>query len=341
MTPEAAAPLTPEAAASLTPEAAAPFFIVGYPRSGTTLFRRMLDAHPDLFVPREADPFQRIPPILGRRGLRDAADLARLTARFPPYYAETFDLDAFAAAAAAQAPLSAAETIALLNRHARVAAAKPGARWGHKEPHEWPFVYRQRVWYPSGQFLHIARRPHDVVASIQHHMARGVGLHRFRPPPAVSAWHWRAAHRSVSRQGRALGPRRYLALRYEDLIAEPERRLREVCAFLGVDAAQTPRMLAYHETTQPQALADKGAHMAQSNRPVSGVAVDRGGQVLTAAQLADVDHICRAELAALGWPPAAAAPVSRARGAALDAACVALDAAWAAVRAGRRLRGRL
>ena len=41
-------------------------FVLGYGRSGTTLFRRMLSAHPQVFVTPENDIFQRLPPHRGQ-----------------------------------------------------------------------------------------------------------------------------------------------------------------------------------------------------------------------------------------------------------------------------------
>jgi hypothetical protein len=54
-----------------------------------------------------------------------------------------------------------------------------------------------------------------------------------------------------------------------------------------------------------------------------------------------LDHVCRRELAELGYATGAAVPASPARRAALDAACAGLDLAWAALRAFRRVRGQL
>ncbi len=45
--------------------------------------------------------------------------------------------------------------------------------------------------------------------------------------------------------GARLGPERYHELRYEELVADPERILRELCAF--VELPYDERMLRYHE----------------------------------------------------------------------------------------------
>jgi hypothetical protein len=316
-----------------------PFFIVGYVRSGTTLFRRMLNAHPELFVPPEADGFQRLPPVLGE-AMRDARDLDRALDGFPSYYAQTFDLERFRALALESLPLDTPEVVALLNRCARTAAEKPRARWGHKEPHEWPFVYRWRRWYPNSQFLHIVRRPHDVVGSVRHYTAQNVRLHRIRPSAAMSAWHWRTAFRSVRREGRTLGPERYLPLTYEGLVAAPAETLSGICRFLGVSAEAVPAMLRHHEAPGADA-AEAGAHMAMASRPVSSEGGGRGEARLSARELAAIDHICRAEIAELGYESSGAPAIPTLRALGLDMLCLALAIAWGLVRLRRRLAGRL
>jgi hypothetical protein len=91
---------------------------------------------------------------------------------------------------------------------------------------------------PEGRFIHIIRDGRDVALAATE---RGYG------PPTVSgvafAWkRWVTAGRDA---GRALGSDRYLELRYEDLIEEPEQVLRGVCEFVELDFH--PAMLSYYE----------------------------------------------------------------------------------------------
>jgi hypothetical protein len=314
----------------------APFFVVGYVRSGTTLFRRMLDMHPNLYVLREMDEFQRIPKMVGA-GLKDEAALQAFVEGLPRYYKNrNYDVDRFIELATPRLPLAAPELIRVLKSSARVAADKPGARWGHKEPHEWPFVYRLRDWYPDGQFLHIIRRPHDVAASVANYSE--ITLHSVRTTPVISAWHWRKSCRSVRTQGERLGPQRYLLLRYEDLVDDPRAKLREVVDFLGESQDGLPQMLEFYR--QPL-VGHQGAHMDRARQPVAKDEKSRGERSLSEATRRDIDWICRREMSALGYVPLAEGKAGPLRRLTLGAMCLAYDVAWAGLRATRRLRGQL
>jgi len=314
-----------------------PFFVVGYVRSGTTLFRRMLDMHPDLYVLEELDEFQRIPRLINKE-ITDEAGLKAVMDALPLFYTKwVYDIGRFMELATPRLPLKAQDVISLLKSSAQILAEKPGARWGHKEPHEWPYLYRLRDWYPEGQFLHIVRRPHDVAASVEHYN-KDVGLHSVSTTPVISAWHWRTSYRSVRAQGATLGPERYFFLRYEDLVDDPRAMLGKVVGFLGASQDGVAQMMEFHK--KPLAR-HKGAHMSRAREPVSKEAKSRGERSLSEATRRDIDWICRREMATLGYAPLAQEKAGPLRRLALGAMCLAYAAAWAALRASRRLRGQL
>jgi hypothetical protein len=82
-------------------------------------------------------------------------------------------------------------------------------------------------WFPSGRFLHIIRDARDVALS---HQTVPFGAGNF----AECALAWRHRVGQNLRMGAILGPNRYLAIRYEDLIREPEPTLQRICDFLKV-----------------------------------------------------------------------------------------------------------
>lgn len=103
----------------MTPCNAPCFFVLGYGRSGTTLLRRMLSAHPRLFVPPENDMCLRLVPHL-KAPLQSEADADRLLALFPRYYRRVFNISRFHEEAAARLPLNVPDVFALLNMTARI-----------------------------------------------------------------------------------------------------------------------------------------------------------------------------------------------------------------------------
>src|SRR5436853_1452030 len=114
------------------PLRAAPFFVVGCPRSGTTLVRRLLTTHPRLAVAPESHWIPRLARASEARGefelgpaLQDV--LAELESRWP------IDLDLVRAGVARVHP----DTFPMLVRtvYAVYAASIGAVRWGDKTPY--------------------------------------------------------------------------------------------------------------------------------------------------------------------------------------------------------------
>ena len=310
------------------------FFILGYGRSGTTLFRRMLSAHPGLFVAPENDVFQRVPPLM-RSGISAEEDLRELVASLPAYYERIYDLQRFRAEAAARLPLTTPELIVLLQGTSLIGRDRPNAQWGHKSPSEWPYITTWRQWFPNARFLHLVRHPHDATASMVQYQ-----LQRYRTTPLVAIWQWRKAFRSIRRHGAQLGPHRYQLLRYEDLVSDPASILSAACRLLGVSTDFVADMVDF--TSHPSAThIDEGVHMAKSETPLAQDRVGRSTNDYSPRQAAMLDHVCRNELRELGYQPRSGRPASQGQRIGYDAACASLDVAWAGLRATRRARGQL
>ena len=206
-------------------------FVVGVGRSGTTLLRLMLDAHPELAIGPET---QFVPELidLAREGasaneLVDAMRAARTWA--------DFDLNADTLRERAEGGDLAAVLRAFYGLYAET-RGKP--RWGEKTP---GYVRRMQ---PIGEllsearFVHLIRDGRDVALSRR---ARGMGASK---PMADTARLWRKRIEAAREAANRLRGR-YVELRYEDLVADPEPGLRRVCEL--IELGYDPAMLAYHE----------------------------------------------------------------------------------------------
>jgi Sulfotransferase family len=216
------------------PPARPPFFIVGAQRSGTTLFRLMLNEHPELSVPFESVFI----PVFYRR-LHEYGDLAQRDnarrllsdmAAYPLHFGRLVkDPDAILAH-----PIS--SYAELLDAVFRVdAAAKKKTRWGDKTPGYETDIDVLCELFPGCQIIHLVRDGRDVVLS-----NRRVEWGIASLPRAAADWRWKVT--LGHKMGRLLGGQ-YLELKYECLVLDPERSLRRACAFL--DVAFDPRMLDY------------------------------------------------------------------------------------------------
>lgn len=207
-------------------------FIIGVGRSGTTLLRMMLDAHPELAIPPET---HFIPEILERgESGESGGGLVRAIAASRTW--GDFGLDREALAARAGAGASAAEVIRAFFALYAEAQGKP--RWGDKTP---GYVKRMRpiaAGLPEARFVHLIRDGRDVALSRR---ARGMGEEKTIEQVADL---WTRRIENARRQAKRLHGR-YLELRYEDLVADPEPALRQICELVELD--YDPAMLRYHE----------------------------------------------------------------------------------------------
>jgi sulfotransferase family protein len=108
----------------------------------------------------------------------------------------------------------------------RYAARFGKPRWGDKRPaylHNIDILLRL---FPDAQFINIVRDGRDCVASLKE-----MSWHRKDIYATVAAW--ARAVDDARRAARLLGPRQWHEVRYEDLVADPQRRLAAMCAYLG------------------------------------------------------------------------------------------------------------
>jgi hypothetical protein len=240
-------------------------FIVGVPRSGTTLLRMMLDAHPEMAVPPETGFFNALASVgQGDSGRRRFLDRALRSQAWADFH---IDDSVFAAAVGTIEPFRAADA---LRTFYRLYADRCGKRrCGDKTP-----AYLDRMplicaLLPEARFVHIIRDGRDVALSWQKTW--------FAPSDdlAVLARLWQNGIR-VARADAARVPA-YLEVRFEALVEHTERELRRICAF--VDLEFDAAMLRYHEHAleriadheaihdrHGRVIADKAARIRQKAR---------------------------------------------------------------------------
>lgn len=176
-----------------------PIFIVGCPRSGTTLLRLMLDSHPAISCGPET---------------HFVAVLEQVMNRWPALQRYGFDEDYWYDKLAE-----------LVDSFQRDYAARRGKqRWADKTPRyalHLPFIDKL---FPSCQVIHLIRDGRDVVAS--HRDSWGYKSAVGAPDK------WRSFITAARAWGATVPAERYSELRYEDLVADPETSLRRIISFL-------------------------------------------------------------------------------------------------------------
>lgn len=192
-----------------------PIFIIGPMGSGTTLLRLILDSHPRIAVPQEtgfmrAELAHRFIPFKwsGRRWyLRLGWTHREFRALERDFYDTVFR---------------------------RYAESHGKERWGEKTPlHTW-HVDRMAKTFPDAVFVGVVRHPGGSVAS---------NMTRWRHPMRKAAFHYERYVTELTRQA-ARRRRRFRVLRYEDLVLQPERVMRELLTWLGEEWSE--QVLQHH-----------------------------------------------------------------------------------------------
>ena len=220
-------------------------FIVGMNRSGTTLLRMMLDAHPELTIPPET--------------------------HFVPDLIKAVREDGSTPEDALEAMKSAREwgdfgftDEEMLTRLRALPKLKPGAavrtfyeaymqqqgkpRWGEKTP---TYVQKMKLIQralPEARFVHVIRDGRDVALSVLDRTVRDLTADDV-------ARRWKKKITKAREDAPAL--EHYTEIRYEDLILDTEPVLRRVAEFC--DLPWDDAMLSYHERS-----ADRLKEMARA-----------------------------------------------------------------------------
>ncbi len=256
--------------------------IGGSPRSGTTLFRRILDRHPSICCGPEMNVY--LPARFQFDPLAALSEVpaADLRAMFRSSPSQGAFIDAFAA---------------------RYRSLRGKPRWAEKTP----LNVRHFGWvlerFPDVRLVHVIRDGRDAVCSAAKHPDR-----RW----VDGAWVWQLHPHSLEDLARTWvtdtsagmrfrGDPRYREVRYEDLVTRPDETLRELCDFLG-EPFDADVLDGEQGDAPPTPVPTAGAAVASPDRgQVFTHSIGRWRRDIPAAELPKVLAICRARLAELGY----------------------------------------
>ena len=190
------------AAAASGPVIVRPIFVIGSPRSGTTLLRLILDSHPRISCGEETHFLRDLEAVVGRNwdlvatyGLSREWWIEHIRGLYEAFQAE------------------------VLTRSGKT-------RWAEKDPTytlHLPFIEEL---FPTAVYVHLLRDGHDVVASFRDRWG-----YKSAARAARSEW---ARYVTAARDlGTRLPADRFLELRYEELVADPAGQGQRLFDFVG------------------------------------------------------------------------------------------------------------
>lgn len=288
-------------------------FIVGVARSGTTLLRLQLDAHPELAIPPETYFGATLRDLPGSPG---PTELLEALSKLPHWGDLGVGREELAALFAEVPEWTPAE--GLRAYFSLYAAHRGKKRWGDKTPAHCLHMDLIAELLPEARFVHIIRDGRDVAASLRGlPFAPGDG----GPEDIAKTWRRHICHA----RDRAGAVPHYHEVRYERLVTHPEPVLREVCAFLELPF--DPIMLRAHEfagerleeltavrmangtVRQPEARRRLHSHTRQPPDPSR---LGRWSEALSEEEVARFEAVAGDLLAELGYQPATGVAASRA-----------------------------
>jgi tetratricopeptide (TPR) repeat protein len=227
---------------------AVPVFIVGMPRSGTTLIEQIIASHPQAFGGGELPSLNVV--------AASVAPLAGCASPFPEVMAQISqqDLQRFGA-----------------HYVSEVARLAPNAaRITDKMPSNFRFAGLIHLMLPNARIIHAARDPLDtcfscfskVFANGQYQTYDLAELGRYCRQYQHTMEHWR----------RVLPAGRILDVRYEDVVSDLARQARRIIAHCGLEWDES--CLAFHKTDRPVHTASA----MQVREPIYQSAIGRAQQ---------------------------------------------------------------
>jgi sulfotransferase family protein len=220
-----------------------PVFVLGCPRSGTTLLQLMLHSHHRIAIPPETrfvltcyearNGFGDLRVEANRRALAGAITGKRATL----FYDLGLDAAEVTGEIVAGPPTLGSALGTVFRAYAR-RFGKP--RWGDKRPGYYAYIPALLRLFPDAQIVHLIRDGRDCVASLK-------SMPWFKQDIYAAISTWLEATAACRRAARRLPAGSYTELRYEELVADPAAHMAALCEFLGeeYDPAMTqPRTAA-------------------------------------------------------------------------------------------------
>ena len=250
----------PETITRTTP--GSPFlFVVGCPRSGTTLLQRMLDNHPQLTVANDTHFITRAAKHVLRKESQPLLTPQLVEAVHSCRRFHRMGLDKNDVYSAAGNCKTYAEFVSRL--YALRGRRKHKQLSGEKTPDYCRQMPVLHALFPAARFVHIIRDGRNTALSLLNWATASKGPGRWSlwdtDPVGTCALWWRWQAGIGQRDGRSLGNEYFYQVKYEDLVAEPEKNLKAIASFLGIPYSDS--MANYHagKTLHNRRLSAKSA----------------------------------------------------------------------------------
>jgi len=217
-----------------------PIFIIGNPRSGTTLLRLMLTCHRNIVIPPECgfavwwyQKYRNWNSESAKQNLD-----AFLDDLFGSKKIETWNLnrELLRETLSEKEPESYSDLVSLIYEKFAMQQKETFKRWGDKNNYYLNHIETIFELFSDVQFIHIVRDGRDIACSYKK-LAVSKFDSKYAPqlPTEISeiAREWINNLKKIRKSFQTIGWDKVIEIRYEDLVTESEKTLRNICSFLN------------------------------------------------------------------------------------------------------------
>lgn len=287
-----------------------PIFIIGNPRSGTSLLRLMLTCHPNIVIPPESgfaiwwkSKYSRFRPRdwNSKALLSNSLDDILSSKKIEFLNLNKPDLVRFCESPSVS---SYAELVDRIYKYYAHSIGKRNARWGDKNNFYLLHIPDIQELFPEARYIHIIRDPRDVVSSYLS-LRNVTGKYAPSLPAAVpqAIEQWCQNIRTIQNALARISQKQVIEIRFEDLVNHPESTLNKICEFL--DEPFDTNMLTYPEINKEQELEppDFLEWKAKTLEAPNPASIGKFQTILSGEEIMEINERAKDLLKSYGYSP--------------------------------------
>lgn len=281
-----------------------PVFIIGNPRSGTTLLRLILNAHSKMVVPPEAGfAFWLYPKYrdFSFNDLKAFLEEMKETKKIRNWNLDWSKLENYLTNAR---PQNYGELIDHIYTYYAQSIGKEVQRWGDKNNFYLNHIDEIKEVFPDAYFIHIIRDGRNVACSYKKlNKKQIVSEDAPNLPDRIEgiANEWKSNIQKIRRSFEKFNYENALEIRLEDLTANPEEMVRNIVDFIGEDFESS--MLEYYKTSGNSKVIPKDylQWKKKNTLPIQEESIDKYKRELTEEQISKFYAIAGEHLRECGY----------------------------------------
>jgi hypothetical protein len=208
------------------------FFIIGRPRTGTTLLRSLFDAHPNVQIPWECQFMLNLYPKYGKLKHWNTGTLEQFYSdllqqwQFSAWNIDHDKLKSDLYACEGECSYAKICQVVYLN-HISFYPKEKIRLIGDKNHGYTIYTHRLKKLFPDAKFVYILRDYRDTYQSVKN-------VDFELPVVSVVVYKWKYFYKKALQASKKY-PESFYFIRYEDLVTDPVANFRKICEFLNID----------------------------------------------------------------------------------------------------------